>query len=247
MAFDLSKTEDRVRLIREIESDDNRNRKAKSLREYEIFKKRQKQYVLDYLKGQFSASTVKEMPLIHSIHLCTRIVKQQASLYQSAPERTFMNVPEQTAAQIKALYTDLKVNAKMKSLNEYFKLQDQAHLRWTIRNKKLKPQVMLPHHLDVVPLDDDPEVGSAYIVSSFDKTNYLEDSEQPATGKRGKGNRKQLAPGVVPPGAIAVTVDGKPYESMAEAARHEGISLSTLRMARKMGWTRVGRHRVSFG
>lgn len=65
--------------------------------------------------------------------------------------------------------------------------------------------------------------------------------------KRGKGSRKRLVPGVVPPGAIAVTVDGKPYESIAEAARREGISPSTLRMARKMGWTRSGRHRLSFG
>ena len=78
----------------------------------------------------------------------------------------------------------------------------------------------------------------------------------PATGeptahkvapRRRKGNRKQFAPGVVPPGAIAVTVDGKAYESIADAARREGISLNTLRMARKMGWTRVGRHGVSFG
>lgn len=84
-------------------------------------------------------------------------------------------------------------------------------------------------------------------VSYFDPVTGEPTAHKAEPRKRGKGNRKQLAPGVVPPGAIAVTVDGKPYESMAEAARHEGISLSTLRMARKMGWTRVGRHRVSFG
>ena len=36
-------------------------------------------------------------------------------------------------------------------------------------------------------------------------------------------------------------------EHFADAARREGISPNTLRMARKMGWTRVGRHGVSFG
>ena len=77
----------------------------------------------------------------------------------------------------------------------------------------------------------------------------------PATGeptthkvsrRKRKVNRKQLVPGVLPPGAIAVTVDGKAYESIADAARREGISPSTLRMARKMGWERVGRRYVSF-
>ena len=77
----------------------------------------------------------------------------------------------------------------------------------------------------------------------------------PATGeptahkvapRRRKGNRKQFAPGVVPPGSIAVTVDGKAYESIADAARREGISPNTLRMARKMGWTRIGKRYVSF-
>ncbi len=46
---------------------------------------------------------------------------------------------------------------------------------------------------------------------------------------------------------FAVTVDGKAYESIAEAARREHVSPHTLRMARKMGWTCVGRRYVSFG
>ena len=63
----------------------------------------------------------------------------------------------------------------------------------------------------------------------------------PATGEL------SFEPGSVPPCAVAVTVDGKAYESIAEAARREHVSPHTLRMARKMGWTRIGKRYVSFG
>lgn len=67
-------------------------------------------------------------------------------------------------------------------------------------------------------------------------------------GRRGKRRDKPLSfePGSVPPCAVAVTVDGTAYESIAEAARRERVSPHTLRMARKMGWTRIGKRYVSF-
>lgn len=83
-------------------------------------------------------------------------------------------------------------------------------------------------------------------VSYFDPATGEPTARKAAPRKR-EGDRKQLVPGVLPPGAIAVTIDGKAYESMADAARREGISPSTLRMARKMGWERIGRRCVSFG
>ena len=85
-------------------------------------------------------------------------------------------------------------------------------------------------------------------VSYFDPATGEPLSERPK-GRRGKRREKPLSfePGSVPPCAVAVTVDGKAYDSIAEAARREHVSPHTLRMARKMGWTRVGRRYVSFG
>lgn len=84
-------------------------------------------------------------------------------------------------------------------------------------------------------------------VSYFDPETGEPLSEKPKR-KRGKRRNKPLSfkPGSVPPRAVAVTVDGTAYESIAEAARREGISLNTLRMARKMGWSKVGKREVSF-
>lgn len=85
-------------------------------------------------------------------------------------------------------------------------------------------------------------------VSYFDPATGEPLSERPK-GRRGKRREKPLSfePGSVPPCAVAVTVDGKAYESIAEAARREHVSPHTLRMARKMGRTRVGKRYVSFG
>ncbi len=85
-------------------------------------------------------------------------------------------------------------------------------------------------------------------VSYFDPETGEPLSEKPKR-KRGKRRDKPLSfrPGSVPPRAVAVAVGGKAYDSIAEAARREGISPNTLRMARKMGWTRIGKRYVSFG
>jgi len=183
--IDLMNQADRLNLIREIDSPENKDRKALSLRQYEIFNDRQHQYVLEYLREQFSEKTVKEMPVISSINLARRIVKQEASLYRTAPKRMFYDMPEDLAVQLDTLYSDFGWNDKFQKGNEYFKLQQQTHIQWVLHRGMLKPRILLAHHLDVVPLSDDPEQGEIYIVSSFDKSTYLRHDRPTATGYRG--------------------------------------------------------------
>ena len=191
MAYDLVQPESRLALIKFIESPENKARKAQSFREYEIFNERQRQYVVEYLRGQFSQDTVREMPIIDAIHLCTRIVKEKASLYGTEPTREFMGVTDELKAQIEKLFKNIKLNKKMQSLNRYFKLQRQAHLNWTIINGELRPRVLLKHHLDVIPQDNDPESGMIYVISSFDKSEVVVEENQTPTGVRGRGSRNQ--------------------------------------------------------
>ncbi len=180
--MDLMNIADRVRILAEIESPENRQRKAVSLRQFEIFNDRIHQYVIEHLEGQFSAKTVKEMPVISSINLARRIVKQEASIYRQEPKRTFFGVTPELQEKLQDLYEDLGWNDKFSSSNEYFKLQNQTHIQWVLKNGKLKPRILLAHHLDVIPDPNDPEVAMAYIISSFDKQQYLIDSRSSATG-----------------------------------------------------------------
>lgn len=183
--LDLMNKADRLLLIKEIEGEENKARKAASLKQFEIFNDRQKQYVIEYLQGQFSEKTVKEMPIIASINLARRVVKQEASLYKEEPERDFYNVSDDLKELLEAMYENNGLNDKFMKANEYFKLQGQTHLNWTIKYGKLTARVLLPHHLDVIPNDEDPEQGEIYVISSFDKTNYLTTTDQSPTGYLG--------------------------------------------------------------
>ena len=74
----------RKSVISEIKGEENKRRKAESLKQFEIFNDRMDQYVVEYLKKQFSAATVREMPVVSSINLPKRIVTQEASIYKRA-------------------------------------------------------------------------------------------------------------------------------------------------------------------
>lgn len=183
--INLMNKSDRLLLIKEIEGEENKARKAASLKQFEIFNDRQKQYVIEYLQGQFSEKTVTEMPIIASINLARRVVKQEATLYNECPERKFYNVSDELNVMLKEMYEEKGLNDKFAKANEYFKLQGQTHLNWTIKDGKLVSRVLLPHHLDVIPNEDDPEVGDIYIISSFDKSSYLTSTDQSPTGYMG--------------------------------------------------------------
>ena len=87
MSYDLTKQSERKKLIETINSNDNKSRKAESLRQQEIYQDRLFQYVKENLEGTFDAKTVKEMPIISSVNLVKRIVKEEASIYRESPKR----------------------------------------------------------------------------------------------------------------------------------------------------------------
>jgi hypothetical protein len=183
--INLANQADRLLVIREIDNPENKARKAQSLRQYEIFNDRQTQYVLEYLRGQFSESTVKEMPIISSINLARRIVKQEASLYKTPPKRTFINCSPEQSTMLEALYSWGAYNDRFMRANEFFKLQSQTHIQWVLKDQQIKARALLPHHLDVIPYSEDPEQGAIYIISSFDKQTYMDPNTPSATGYRG--------------------------------------------------------------
>lgn len=183
--LDLRNQGDRLLIIREIEAPENKQRKALSLKQFEIFNDRQHQFVLEYLRGQFSEKTVREMPIISSINLARRIVKQEASLYKTKPVRVFTDTTPEQGAMLQAMYQSLGYDDKFMRANEYFKLQSQTHLQWILQDGQIKPRVLLPHHLDVIPYPDDPEAGAIYVISTFDKSSYLRNEETTPTGYKG--------------------------------------------------------------
>lgn len=177
MAFNFLDLDTRYQILKDIKTEENKQRKANSLKEFEIFQDRLKQYVVEYLREQFSSATVLEMPIVSSINLAKRIVTQEASLYKTRPERTFNVLSEKEQEQIDMYYEDMCIDSKLLKSNQYFKLQQQSLLMVVPKDGTLKLRVLLPHHYDVVPDPGDPEKALAYIVSAFDKSFYLRSND----------------------------------------------------------------------
>ena len=174
MAYNWLDQSFRKSIIDEINTEENKQRKAESLKQYEIFNDRMHKYVVDYLKMQFSAQTVREMPVISSINLPKRIVTQEASVYKNEPSRTFTTENKAEIDQLNVIYEEMAFDAKMLKANQVYKLQNQACLMIIPKNGKLIARTLYAHQYDVVTKENDPESAEAYIISTFDKSLYLQ-------------------------------------------------------------------------
>jgi hypothetical protein len=184
LSLELLNTQDgRKKVIQYIESKDNLGRKNESFKQAEIYRDRIGNFVLDELRSQFSEQTVSEMPLVKSVNIAKRCVNNQAIIYQSAPERTFVGAEDQ-AEILWDVYHEMNLNKKLGSANKAFKLHKQALVQIIPKNGKLISRVLLPHQWDAILSEDDPEEAVGIIVSAYDKTeNFQENLQRPPTGR----------------------------------------------------------------
>lgn len=156
-------------IIDEIESDENKRRKAEHQKRFHIYNDHQRGYVLELLTNEFSAQTVRDMRTCTSINLSRPIIQQMASLYKRSPERTFTDVSQDQHEAIEFIYQACQVNVALKKANQKFKLHNQCVIQVIPKDGKIALKVLGPHQYDVVPDPRDPEVAQAYIISTFDK------------------------------------------------------------------------------
>ena len=141
MPHQIESIEYRQQIIKEIKGTENEARKVESLRQVEIYNDRIYQHVWERLRRNFSQNTLSEMPVIASINLARRIAKQEASIYKTAPKRTWTNLTDQQIEVVKRIYKDMGIDSKMLKSNESFKLQNQNHLMVIPKKGKLVMRV----------------------------------------------------------------------------------------------------------
>lgn len=173
MPLNYLKPEVRKAIVDQIDNNENKQRKQISLGQYEIFRDRLLSQVTAYLSTFNSANTMKQMPIYAAINLARRIVKKEASIYKSAPERTFIGLSKDQEEVVRRVYEDIKANSMLMRANEFYKLQEQNHLYLIPVGKKLKLKTLLSHQIDSIPSMIDPEIAEAYLISGFDKSNYI--------------------------------------------------------------------------
>lgn len=164
----------RKKVLKDIKSMENKERKRESLMRYEVFQDRQARYVIEKLQEEFEHKTVKEMRKITSINLAPRIIQEMADLYVDPPSRNFKNADEDQKEQILEWYHLTQVDRCLNRSNKLFKLNNQAILQVVPVKGFLKVRVLMPHQVDVIPDPEDPEHGMIWIVSVFDKTDDIQ-------------------------------------------------------------------------
>ncbi len=158
----------------EILNDENRKRKEDSKIRFEVYRDRQDRFVKQKLTEMFDAQTVKEMRKITSINFTKRIVNEKASIYNTPPERLFIDksgkeIKEKNLEQITALYDNASANVRLKRSNQYFKLEDQCAIQIWPRDGIIDMRVLAPHHYDVIADPMNPEIGKIYVLSVMDE------------------------------------------------------------------------------
>ena len=188
MPFNYSDISVRKAIIAEIENRENGERKKVSNKQIDVYKDNLLPYVSEYLKPFYSSAAFKELPIIASINLAKRIVNQEASLYKEAPQRTFVNVSEEQAEALAKVYEEMNFDTKMLKSNRYFRLQGQNDVYIVPSEGKLEMRVLLNHHFDVIPNPDNPNLGEAWILSTYDKELYL-----PRQNENQDGSNQKIA------------------------------------------------------
>lgn len=179
--LDLTKEENRIKVLADIKSEENYNRKRDQQRRFDVYNDRQDTYILERLRREFSEKTVQEMRKILSINLSKRIIDEKSSIYQRYPDREFSTrsgaeLSDDQVLQLENLYKYNRVNVALKRANIFYNLNDQCTLM-IVPDKQgcLKVRAIPPQHYDVVPSAMDPEKAYAYILNTWDynlhKTN----------------------------------------------------------------------------
>jgi len=157
----------RKQVILEIESSENLRRKDESYRRYLCYKDQTLYYVIENLLRQFDFQTVLEMRYsISNISLVRKVIDKLSRVYSSGVKRTVSSgkddgtTNEEATKVLEQLEKELDLNSKLKTANRYLKL----HRNMSFYNKPcpvysadgqsvqwcLKPEVLQPHHYDVI-------------------------------------------------------------------------------------------------
>lgn len=199
--MNLASQIDRQRLIQSIEAEPNKARKQWSLRQFEVQNGRIQQFVKESLEGQLYEDTVREMPIVSSINIQGRITDAKATIYKKPPVRIFTSLKEGSDEKEKLdlIYKDMKADMKLNKMNKNYCYQDQSIGMILPKKGKLIMRIMLMHQIDAIPDEQDPEEAKGYVLSVFDRENYIQlyqDKKEidTATGQTPRSLRSSASP-----------------------------------------------------
>lgn len=153
---EILKPEVRKQIITEIESSEERERKAESYRRFLCYKDQTVRYVVQNMLKQFDFDTVTEMRYaLSNINITKKVVDKLSRVYSYGVQRSVSD-DEAATKSVQELEKILNVNTSMKKTNRFLKLQrnidyyvkpcpvyneDGSDVRWTIKLEPLNPHL----------------------------------------------------------------------------------------------------------
>lgn len=196
VSIDVANQIQRKKIIEEIEAPENKYRKEESYRRFEIYRERQRKYIMQRLAGETSVKSVRDMRTITSINLTRKMIHEMASIYKYAPNREYTDLSEQQTEVMDSHYKYSKANINYKQSNRMFKLHEQCAIKIMPKHGFINMKVLQPHHYDVVPNMYDPEKPEIYVISSFDRQRIFTENEFENVKSRRFENRMYTSDGV---------------------------------------------------
>ena len=185
--MDLTSKNDRLKLIKDIKSSENKGRKGESYRQVEVFNDRIYPHVYERIRRRFDEGTASEIPICSSINLSKRIAKAEASIYKQPPTRSWSDLSDDQMEKIDRIYSDMGFDSKMLKSNESYKLQNQNHVMILPKDGRLITRVLRNHHLDSIDNPEDPESPLGYVISQIDKNTYRRNQRREVGGTNYRG------------------------------------------------------------
>jgi hypothetical protein len=203
--LNLLNQEDRISIIADINSNNNKARKAVSLKQFEVYQGRMHQFIKEALLAQYNVSTVREMPIVSCINVQRKITQTKATIYKHSVERNFTGLTEQQEEIVELVYKDMLANIKLCQANKSYVYQEQSIGQIVPINGKLVMRVFTMHQIDAVPNSENPDYADAFIISVFDRGEYLTESNfdayhDTATGYVGRSDRESTTNNPTPDG-----------------------------------------------
>lgn len=210
----------RARVIADIDSAENRLRKAESFKRYEALKDHTNLYVLELLLRQFSRETVDEMQYaLSNISIVRKIIDKLARVYSNGVKRTLTE--EESTAAVEIVASHLHMNTKMKKLNKYLKLfrNTIAYVHpFKVPQKggedkyDLTLKVLPPHLYDAIEDPNNPEEASVFILSNYSpERSRLYSSNAAIAGRTGTASLTLSLAGNYGDG-VDQTIADSPYD-----------------------------------
>lgn len=167
----IGSQERRKKIINEMLSIENTERKLRSYKQIEIYEDRMEPFVIEELLSQFQKpETVSKIPKSTFVNVQKKVVSKQATLYRCPPRRSVDGLSEQQLEKLKDFYEENDWNEAMGDINTAFKAQDQVTLWVAPVANRLRPRVLYNHMVDVIPHPEDPAIPLVYLVSPFDRS-----------------------------------------------------------------------------